>query len=709
MMTSLLQAALDYAAQGWPVIPVRPREKRPLTPHGLKDASTDETQIRRWWARWPNANIGVVTGVVSGLLVVDIDQRDGTDGEKTIRELETRYGHLPKTAEALTGGNGRHLFFQCPRPIRTTRLGDGLDVKADGGYIIVPPSIHPSGRPYRWADGRVPSRSTLATPPEWLLELLDGGPNSRRASPQTAAREEIIPAGRRNDTLTSIAGAMRRRGMSEAAILAALLEENARRCVPPLPEEEVARIARSIARYPAAVNTADETLVKDYGHAAILATLFKDHYRWAVHRNVWMQYKAGVWRPVSEEVVAKAAADILRQYYTAKLTAATDKAAVLDLTKKIAETCTYARIEGALRFLRGWEDIVTTAEEWDANPWLLNVQNGTIDLRTFTLHPHSPGDLLTKQANAVYDPQFSGERWRAHIEMFLPDSDVRRQVQRDLGLSLVGASLAEVLPIWYGVGANGKSTTLRAVMTTLGDYAQMAAPKLLMQSKYERHTTELAELQGRRLVFSSETGAGGRLDEERVKWLTGGENIRARFMRQDNIEFQRSWIIILVTNHKPVIQGTDNGIWRRIRLIPWDVVLPPEMQKPQEEVLQELTEESAAILNWLMDGLRDWLNNPSWVADAVRVATGQYQQEQDRLAGFLTDRCELHPSAAVGVGELYDAYMKWCEENGEEVLGKRAFGERLREKGLTQRRVAHERVRKWIGIRLRTDADKSSI
>ncbi|MGQ9851700.1 MAG: phage/plasmid primase, P4 family, partial [Aggregatilineaceae bacterium] len=669
---NLLQAALSYAARGWPVLPLRPRGKEPLTAHGFKDATTDPAIIVGWWQRWPDANVGIATGGPSGLMVLDVDPRHG--GDDSLYDLERQHGPLPDTIESLTGGGGRHILFRCPDGLGGGKLAEGIDIKANGGYIVAPPSIHPSGQRYSWEVAHHPDDVALADPPGWLLAMLSAPKAAPAAFPPPTANR--IPSGQRNSTLTSLAGSMRRKGASQAAIEAALLQENAARCDPPLPEDEVKRIAASVARYePTATDELD--LQKDYGHAAVLATLFKDRYRWATHRGCWMQWTGAVWRPVPEEAVAKQAADDLRRHYSAQIAVTTDKTTLQDLAKKVAETCIFARITGALNFLKGWPGILTMPEEWDKDPWLLNVQNGTLDLRTCELRPHQPADLLTQLAPVAYDPAAKGEHWQRHLETFLPDPDVRRQVQRDLGLALVGADLEEILPIWYGTGGNGKSTTLRVLRDLLGDYAKMAPPRLLVASKYERHPSELADLYGCRVLFSVEIGNGARLDEERVKMLTGGENVKARFMHKDFFEFPRTWTITLVCNHKPEIRGTDNGIWRRIRLVPWTVALPKEHQRPQEEVVAELLAEGPAILAWMVEGLRDWQRDHHWMAEAVRVATEAYRAEQDILGGFLADCCEIGPRFTVPVGALYDAYTQWAERNGEEPLNKNTFSQRL--------------------------------
>lgn len=239
-------AALWYAHNGIPVFPCKPRGKEPLTLHGFKDATTDPAQIEPWWNRWPRANIGIPTGATTRLLVVDCDPRNG--GPETRGELVQRFGPIPETAEQETGGGGRHLAFHYAGGAVPKSLADGIDLKGDGGYILVAPSIHPSGNPYRW-DGVEGVKALLhpAEAPAWLQERIS---SPRQGASTISADGAKWGPGERNNSLASLAGSMRRRGLSPEAIGAALLEENRRRCDPPLPDGEVRAIAESVSRYP---------------------------------------------------------------------------------------------------------------------------------------------------------------------------------------------------------------------------------------------------------------------------------------------------------------------------------------------------------------------------------------------------------------------------------------------------------------------------
>jgi putative DNA primase/helicase len=243
MSDDLLAAALSFASDGLPVFPCEPRGKHPLVKCGFKSATRETEQIRQWWAKWPKANIAIPTGAVSGFVALDIDP----GGDDSLAELTRQYRALPETCEVKTG-RGRQLWFESPAvPIGCkTGFRRGLDSRGDGGYVIVPPSIHANGRRYTFRDS-----CKLAKMPDWLIKVIRQGkaaPNP--ALPANGNSSEKIREGARNTTLASIAGTMRARGLGGTAIRAALLDHNSRQCDPPLPEAEVANIAASFAKYP---------------------------------------------------------------------------------------------------------------------------------------------------------------------------------------------------------------------------------------------------------------------------------------------------------------------------------------------------------------------------------------------------------------------------------------------------------------------------
>jgi hypothetical protein len=242
-------AALGYLSRGWSVLPVRPRDKRPLIRwESLQEARPSEADLADWFRRWPDANLGIVTGAISNLIVLDIDPKHG--GDDTLERLERRFGRLPTTVESHTGGGGRHLYFRHPGyPVRNRAgIGQGIDLRGDGGYVVAPPSIHPTGQRYVWLPGRSPEELALAPLPRWLLTA-SGGARSRRSLDdwRTLVREGV-PEGQRNSTIASLTGHLLWHGVDPGIALELLLAWNRSRCRPPLDDAEVAQVVQSITR-----------------------------------------------------------------------------------------------------------------------------------------------------------------------------------------------------------------------------------------------------------------------------------------------------------------------------------------------------------------------------------------------------------------------------------------------------------------------------
>jgi hypothetical protein len=249
-MNASLLAALAYVRRGWSVIPLWPRQKRPLIPWAAyQRAPAAEAEVREWYARWPDANIGIVTGAVSSLVVLDVDPLHG--GDRSVEELERAHGHLPRTVEASTGGGGRHVYWAHPGGHVRNQVGlaPGLDLRGDGGFVVAPPSVHPSGRRYAWGQSHRPEEAPLAPMPPWVLHLARRRehPGHPLAHWRRLVREGV-PEGERNNSIASLAGHLLWHGVDPKVTLDLLLCWNATRCRPPLGEDEVGRTIDSIAR-----------------------------------------------------------------------------------------------------------------------------------------------------------------------------------------------------------------------------------------------------------------------------------------------------------------------------------------------------------------------------------------------------------------------------------------------------------------------------
>ena len=345
-------------------------------------------------------------------------------------------------------------------------------------------------------------------------------------------------------------------------------------------------------------------------------------------------------------------------------------------------------------------DVSVRPEQLDTHPWLLNVLNGTLDLRTGTLRTPDRAHLLTKAAPVAYDPAARCDQWLSFLNrIFDGNADLIRFVQKAAGYSLTGLDTEECFFVLHGVGQNGKSTFVETLSALLGtDYAQQATPELLMQKKQERHPTELAVLRGARLVASVETGQGKRLNEALIKSMTGGDRIRANFMHQDTFEFRPEFKVWLSTNHKPVITGTDLGIWRRIRMIPFTVKIPDEERDGAFKARLREPAALSGILNWALEGVLLWQREGLKPPAAVIEATQAYREEMDVLAAWIADCCVVKKLAEASAADLYRSYVQWREQNGERPETQTSFGLRLTERGFE--RVKRRNGWVWYGIGL---------
>jgi putative DNA primase/helicase len=354
------------------------------------------------------------------------------------------------------------------------------------------------------------------------------------------------------------------------------------------------------------------------------------------------------------------------------------------------------QLKAAIAHALKWEDVKRIAaslelarpelpvlpEQMDADPWLLNVLNGTLDLRTGRLRPHRRGDLITKLAPVRYDPRARCPLWLKVLERIMDsNSDMVTYLQRSAGYSLTGSVAEQVMWFFYGEGQNGKSTYLGTLRGLLGDYALQAVSELLLSRKNEAHPTERADLAGCRFVATIETDEGKRMAEALLKQLTGGDPVRARKMHQDFFEMVPTWKLFLAANHKPAVHGCDLAVWRRIKLVPF-VVTIPEAER-DKHLPEKLKAEWPGILAWAVEGCLAWQRNGLGEPEEVRQATDAYRAEQDTVGGFINACCFLHPSVKVKASALWEAYVSW---SGDKFMTLKSFGERMEEKGYSNKR-----------------------
>jgi putative DNA primase/helicase len=335
-----------------------------------------------------------------------------------------------------------------------------------------------------------------------------------------------------------------------------------------------------------------------------------------------------------------------------------------------------------------------TADDLDTDPWLFNVENGTVELKTGEFREHRREDMITKIARVKYDPNADCPAWKKFLmEIMDYDADIIRFIQTAAGWAVTGDISEQAMFILFGSGANGKSTFLNTLMGILGDYA-IATPTETFMKRNDQNTNDIARLRGTRFVTTTEAEQGKRLCEPMIKQITGNDKMTARFLYGEFFNFTPTFKIFMATNHKPVIRGTDYAIWRRIKLIPFTTTIPDERQDVHLE--EKLRTEASGILNWILEGARRWSAEGLKTPQAILNATAEYRSEMDVIGNFLKERCIQKKELSIKARELFRCYQEWCEENNENAVSERFLGLRLKELGIAQKR--YNDGRRWLGI-----------
>lgn len=344
--------------------------------------------------------------------------------------------------------------------------------------------------------------------------------------------------------------------------------------------------------------------------------------------------------------------------------------------------------------------VVTVTTELNKWAFLLNASNGTVNLANGELQEHNREDRLTHQVGISFDQSATCPTWLAFLgSIFNEDAELIEFLRRAIGYSLTGDVREQIMMICHGCGSNGKSVFLNILKKLLGGLSLQAAPDLLMADNQRRHPTEQADLYGKRLVVCQETGEGRRFNETLVKQLTGGDAITARRMYEDNWTFNPTWKIWLSTNHKPEIRGTDHAIWRRVRLIPFNVTFhDPGKGDPVKDPRMEekLTDELPGILAWAVRGALSWQAEGIPAPQAVMAATDAYRAAQDTLAAWIGECCLVNRIADSKASLLYASYKEWCDQAGERPITQKKLGMRLVEQGFVSER--RKTGYHWLGI-----------
>jgi putative DNA primase/helicase len=446
-------------------------------------------------------------------------------------------------------------------------------------------------------------------------------------------------------------------------------------------------------------HTKERPHLTDTGNAQRLIEAYGDRLRYCFPWGKWLVWTRKHWEIDSKGIVISYAKTISKQLYTEASEMAAQAAAEPDedrrdaLSKQAAALLSWARqcearsrIDAMIYLAQSEPGIPVVPEEMDTDPWLLNVGNGVLDLRNGKLLPHDPKRLITKLISTKYDPKATCPTWLSVLNRSMAgNQNLISFLQRAFGYALIGDVSEQVFFIFWGAGANGKGTIVNTFLEMLGGFSLKATQELLMVKSGESHPTERTKLFRARFVAAVETASGQRLNEAFVKELMGGDPITARRMREDFWTFWPTHKVFLATNHKPVVRGTDHAIWRRPKLVPFNVVIP--RHEWDTRLQDKLRAEWPSILAWVVQGCLDWQKHGLGIPEEVEHATQEYRAEMDMLGQFLMDCCVLEPDRRVNSTDLYSAYKEWCADQGvRQPWTQKVLGSSLLERGFKRKR-----------------------
>jgi putative DNA primase/helicase len=665
-------------------------------------------------------NVGILLGEASGGLVdIDLDAPEA---------LKVADAFLPQTGR-IHGRNskpGSHRWYVCSPSPHPEKFADTdgtclAELRSTGQQTVVPPSVHPSAERLCWERDGNPATVDGAD----LLRAV-----ARVAAASLLARH-WPSRGSRHEAALALHGLLLRAGWAEqeaerfvgAVALAACDEEwasratDARTTARRIAEKGTAtgrpRLAEMIGNE--VVNLASAWLglgrreapdedqelnLTDLGNAKRFALAHGKDVRFCHAWKRWLTWDGRQWvKDDMGEIRRRAKQTAMGILLEAARESDDERRKKLVAWEKQSEF--EHRIRALISLAESEDCIPVRVEDLDRDPMLFNCQNGTLDLATGEFREHRRGDLIMKLAPVIYDEDAECPQWLEFLDRITSgNKELIGFLQRAAGYSLTGDVREHALFLFFGTGANGKTTYVEALRHVWGDYAKTAEFSSFIVTRGLGVRNDLARLAGARVVTAVESQLNRRLAEEVIKQITGGDTITARYLYSEHFEFRPQFKLFLVTNHKPRIHGTDIAIWRRIHLVPFTVTIPHEEQ--DKTLVEKLRGEASGILRWALEGLAVWKRLGLAAPAQVTEATRDYRSEQDVLQHFLDERCIPDPDAETSAGELYAAFTTWCEASGESPVCKRDLGLALQDRGFQKSRSGT--ARRWIGVRLSVEA-----
>lgn len=435
----------------------------------------------------------------------------------------------------------------------------------------------------------------------------------------------------------------------------------------------------------------------DLGNGERFALREKDNIAYSQDLG-WRYYNGKYWvEDKISEVLRRAAACVRNIYIEAAQT--NDQERREALAKWAAKSEAAPRVNAMVEMSKAVPGISVEPEIWDRDTWSLNLKNGTLDLQSQTIREHRRQDLITKYIDINYSPDAQCPNWLKFLETVMPNQDDQLFLQKAVGYSLTGSIREQCFFILFGTGKNGKSTFLKTLRSILGEYAGVLRTETLMVKKFDAIPTDIASLRGLRFTYASENERNGQLAASLVKQMTGGEELRARFLYGRDFSFTPTNKLWIGVNHEPRISDTDEGIWRRVRKIPFTVTISDDQD--DKDLGDKLLLESEGILAWAIEGCRLWLNSDLKATENIVKATNKYRESSDILKDFYEECLVFGPTLSASKKDVLSTHETWAKNIGEKPLSSKALSQRLREKGFGE--TKHAGTRYWTGFEINTE------
>lgn len=660
--------------------------------------------------KYPSKYTGLGFHARDGIVAVDIDNcfdEEGFYNEMAKDIVDT----LDTYTERSPSGNGLRLFLKSNNPpnVKTYENSIGLEIFSNSNFFTT-------------VTGNVEHYMEVEERTEALDHIIEKYLKSKKEG-QTSGTKlykvegKIYEGEGRDNNLTSTVGKFISTGTTdyEDLISMALAHTNNRH-IPPLEDKDVERIVNSVLNKHIKNNQMDYALSKnttelpaqklfsldDIGNGERLIHNYGKDIRYLPNLGKWIIWKDQRWEIDDTKYIFELARQTSKRIFM-ETHNETDVEKIKKISRHASKSCNNSSLKNMIEQASTMVGMPIDQNELDADKFLLNCNNGTINLNTGELMDFNRMDLITKLIPVDYKRKATCELWEGFLNLiFNNNQEVIKFIQRAVGYSLTASIKEQCIFICHGSGSNGKSTFMDTIQELLSDYARTSSIKTFLDKKDDSTSNDLARLAGCRFVSASEAEEGKRLNESFVKSATGGEKIMARFLHKEFFEFMPTFKIWLGTNHKPVIKGTDHGIWRRIMLIPFEIKIPEE--KRDKDFPNKLKPELSGILNWAIEGALAWQREGLKPPAIVQAANNDYRAEMDILKTFMNECCEIKKDGLVSSSQLYRVYSKWCDENGEHAFSQMKFSLKMKERGIPNKR--NEIGKHWVGIALSEEGRK---